>query len=59
LRKYAYGAPVVEVIFSKQELLEFCRDAGLRLDREWPGIPDDVSEATGHHSARETYLFPV
>jgi ubiquinone/menaquinone biosynthesis C-methylase UbiE len=59
LRKYAYGAPVVEVVFSKQELMQLCRDAGLRLEREWPGIPYDVSEATGHHSATETYLFSV
>jgi ubiquinone/menaquinone biosynthesis C-methylase UbiE len=59
LRKYAYGAPVVEVIFSKQELMQCCRDAGLRLEREWPSIPYDVSEATGHHSATETYLFSV
>jgi ubiquinone/menaquinone biosynthesis C-methylase UbiE len=59
LRKYAYGAPVVEVIFSKQELMQLCRDAGLRLEREWPSISYDVSEATGHHSATETYLFSV
>jgi SAM-dependent methyltransferase len=59
LRKYAYGAPVVEVIFGKQELMERCRDAGLRLEREWPSIPYDVSEATGHHSTTETYLFSV
>ena len=59
LRKYAYGAPVVEVIFRKQELIALCRDAGLRLEREWPSIPYDVSEVTGHHSATETYLFAV
>ena len=59
LRKYAYGAPVVEVIFGKQELMERCRDAGLRLEREWPSIPYDVSEATGHHSTTQTYLFAV
>lgn len=57
LRKYAYGAPVVEVVFGKQELLELCRDAGLRLKREWASIPYDVREATGHHSTAETYLF--
>ena len=57
LQKYAYGAPVVEVIFSKQELLELCRDAGLHLEREWRSIPYDVFEATGHHSTAETYLF--
>jgi SAM-dependent methyltransferase len=57
LRKYAYGAPVVEVVFGKQELMSLCRAAGLRLEREWPGIPYDVSEVTGHHSTTETYLF--
>ena len=57
LSKYAYGAPVVEVVFGKQELMSLCRDAGLRLMREWPGIPYDVHEVTGHHSSAETYLF--
>jgi SAM-dependent methyltransferase len=59
LRKYAYGAPVVEVVFGKQELMELCRDAGLCLVREWPSIPYDVFEAIGHHSTAETYLFSV
>ncbi len=57
LRKYAYGAPVVEVIFGKQELISMCQDAGLRLEHQWPCIPYDVYEATGHHSTTETYLF--
>ncbi|MEH2561418.1 class I SAM-dependent methyltransferase [Bradyrhizobium sp. AZCC 2289] len=57
LRKYAYGAPVVEVVFGKQELMSLCGDAGLRLAREWSGIPYDVYEATGHHSGAITYLF--
>jgi SAM-dependent methyltransferase len=57
LRKYAYGAPVVEVVFGKQELMALCRDAGLRLEREWPGIPYNVHDVTGHHSTTETYLF--
>jgi len=59
LRKYAYGAPVTEVIFGKQELMSVCRDAGLRLEREWPCIPYDVSEVTGHYSTTETYLFSL
>jgi SAM-dependent methyltransferase len=57
LSKYAYGAPVVEVVFGKQELMSLCRDAGLRLVREWPGIAYDVHEVTGHHSSAATYLF--
>jgi len=57
LRKYAYGAPVVEIIFGKQELMALCRRSGLRLERTWPCIPYDVFEVTGHHSTTETYLF--
>jgi SAM-dependent methyltransferase len=59
LSKYAYGAPVVEVVFSKQELMSLCRGAGLILVREWPCLPYDVYNATGHHSASETYLFSL
>lgn len=57
LSKYAYGAPVVEIVFGKAELIKLCRDARLRLEREWPSIPYDVSAVTGHHSITETYLF--
>ena len=57
LRKFAYGAPVVEIIFGKDELMSFCRTAGLRLERQWPCIPYNVSEVTGHHSTTGTYLF--
>ncbi|MEA2898070.1 MAG: hypothetical protein QOJ84_3685 [Bradyrhizobium sp.] len=59
LRKYAYGAPVVEVIFGKQELMALCQQAGLRLEREWPSISYDVYDVTGHYSTTETYLFSV
>lgn len=57
LSKYAYGAPVVEIVFGKNELMSLCREAGLRLQREWPCIPYDVAEVTGHRSGTETYLF--
>ncbi|WP_271604598.1 class I SAM-dependent methyltransferase [Bradyrhizobium sp. CCBAU 11434] len=57
LTKYAYGAPVVEIVFEKRELIELCENAGLRLQREWPCIPYDLHEITGHHSTTETYLF--
>jgi SAM-dependent methyltransferase len=59
LRKFAYGAPVVEVVFGKQELMALCRQAGLRLEREWTSIPYDVSAVTGHHSSTQTYLFAL
>lgn len=57
LTKYAYGSPVVEIIFGKPELMSLCRDSGLRLEREWACIPYDVSEITGRYSTTETYLF--
>ncbi len=57
LRKYAYGAPVVEIVFGKHELMALCEESGLRLERTWPCIPYDVFEVTGHHSTTETYLF--
>lgn len=57
LRKYAYGAPVVEIVFGKTELMSLCADAGLRLEREWHSIPYDVSSVTGHRSTTRTYLF--
>jgi SAM-dependent methyltransferase len=57
LRKYAYGAPVVEVVFGRQELISLCQGAGLHLLREWPGIAYDVFAVTGHRSGTVTYLF--
>lgn len=59
LSKLAYGAPVVEVIFSKRELIRICGEAGLLLEAEWPGIPYDMHDVTGHHSVSETYLFKI
>jgi SAM-dependent methyltransferase len=57
LRKYAYGAPVVEIVFGKRELMTLCERSGLRLDKTWACIPYDVFDVTGHHSTTETYLF--
>jgi len=57
LRKYAYGAPVVEIVFGRAELMSLCRESGLQLERTWPCIAYDVSDVTGHRSTTETYLF--
>jgi len=59
LTKYAYGAPVVEIVYDKRELMSLCAKAGLRLEQQWLSIPYDVYDATGHHSTAETYLFAV
>jgi SAM-dependent methyltransferase len=57
LSKYAYGAPVVEIVFGRAELMSLCNESGLQLERTWPCIPYDVSGITGHRSTTETYLF--
>lgn len=57
LRKYAYGAPVVEIIFDKKELMSLLHRSGLRLEREWACIHYDMSAVTGHYSTTETYLY--
>src|SRR5262249_26795708 len=57
LRKYAYGAPVVEVVFGKEELMTLCEASGLRLERAWTSTPYDLFDVTGHHSTTQTYLF--
>ncbi|MEA2884592.1 MAG: hypothetical protein QOH32_3848 [Bradyrhizobium sp.] len=59
LKKYAYGAPVVEVIFGKPELMALCRDAGLVLVREWQCLPYDLYDVTGYHTTSESWLFSV
>ena len=59
LQKYAYGAPVVEAVFGRKELLTTCGDAGLRLVREWPSIPYDVFAVTGQRSSTKTWLLSV
>lgn len=57
LQKYAYGSPVIEVVFAEAELLSLCREAGLRLVQAWPSIAYDVFAVTGHRSVAKTYLF--
>lgn len=57
LRKYAYGAPVIEVVFNRDELLSLFAKAGLRLVESWKSIPYDVHPATSEHSYTETFLL--
>jgi hypothetical protein len=45
------------MVFGKPELMALCREAGLRLEREWVSTPYDVHDVTGHHSSTQTYLF--
>jgi ubiquinone/menaquinone biosynthesis C-methylase UbiE len=59
LQKYAYGSPVVEIVFNQTEFMALCSDAGLTLLRQWECLPYDLSEQTGHHTTTRTFLFSV
>lgn len=57
LSKYAYGAPVVEIVFNRKELLATMDRHGLELVASWPSIDYDVYPVTGEHSFCETLLL--
>jgi SAM-dependent methyltransferase len=56
LHKYAYGSPVVEVVFNRRELISIFERHGLRLVKSWPTIEYDVSAVVGASSHAETFL---
>jgi ubiquinone/menaquinone biosynthesis C-methylase UbiE len=56
LHKYAYGAPVVEMVFNRDELIACFGKSGLRLVESWRTIDYDVSAVTGASSHAETFL---
>ena len=59
LGKFAYGSPVVEVVFNRAELLDLFDANGLDVVQRWDSVPYDVHPATPEHSACETYLLRV
>ncbi|HEY2010078.1 MAG TPA: class I SAM-dependent methyltransferase [Rhizomicrobium sp.] len=56
LHKYAYGGPMVEAVFNRQELLALFDRYGLRLVQSWRTIDYDVGPVTGSPSHAETFL---
>ena len=56
IRKYAYGSPVVEMVFSRDELLQCFERNGLSVVRSWDSIPYDVSALVNASSHTETFL---
>jgi ubiquinone/menaquinone biosynthesis C-methylase UbiE len=56
LHKYAYGGPMVEVVFNRDELLGLFHRHGLCLVRSWRTIDYDVGPVTGSPSYAETFL---
>jgi ubiquinone/menaquinone biosynthesis C-methylase UbiE len=59
LRKYAYGSPVVEIVFAESEFLRLCSEAGLTLLRRWDCLPYDLLAQTGHRTTTKSFLFAV
>jgi SAM-dependent methyltransferase len=56
LHKYAYGSPVVEVVFNRDELMACFRAVGLTFCQSWTTIEYDVSHVVGEVSWSETFL---
>jgi hypothetical protein len=56
IHKFAYGSPVVEMVFSREELLGVFVRCGLTVHRAWSAIPYDVSHLVGKPSHTETFL---
>lgn len=57
--KYAYGQPTMELVFSRAELLEECRDVGLELTAVLPGLDYDLQRYIGIPSTSETWVLTV
>ena len=56
IRKYAYGSPVVEIVFNRDALISVFERNGLSMLQSWESIPYDVSELTREPSRAETFL---
>jgi len=56
LRKYAYGALVVEIIFNRGSLISLFAASGLRVAQSWPTIDYNVGHVLGEESCAETFL---
>jgi ubiquinone/menaquinone biosynthesis C-methylase UbiE len=56
LHKYAYGGPMVEAVFNRQELLDMFAFHGLHVRESWHTIDYDVGMVTGSPSHAETFL---
>lgn len=56
LFKYAYGEPVTEAVYDRDELESALRGAGLTVEKSWHAEPYDVHAVTGSHSHARTYL---
>jgi ubiquinone/menaquinone biosynthesis C-methylase UbiE len=56
LRKFAYGAPVVEIVFNRDELYDCLRRNGLAVVQRWTGISYDLAAVLDEPTTSETIL---
>lgn len=56
LTKYAYGAPVVEIVFNRAHLLDMFARHGLSVQQSWFSEDYDVAAVVGETSRAETFL---
>jgi SAM-dependent methyltransferase len=56
LSKYAYGAPVNETVFNRDELIGCFAANGLAVRESWVSLPYDVEAIAGAPSHGETFL---
>lgn len=59
LKKFAYGHPVVEVIFNEQEILDLFQENGLVVQLVVNSIPYDLKNILGENTFTKTYLCRV
>lgn len=59
LSKYAYGSPVVEVIFNRAELFSLFDAHGLESVMSWPSIEYNLHSVIGERTTCETFLLRV
>lgn len=59
LSKYAYGEPVVEIVFDRRALENLLVQNGMRILKVWESISYDVADTVGHHSHCLTYLAEI
>jgi ubiquinone/menaquinone biosynthesis C-methylase UbiE len=56
LFKFAYGEPVTEAVYNREELESAMTSAGLEIRRSWNALQYDVFPVVGSHSHGRTYL---
>jgi ubiquinone/menaquinone biosynthesis C-methylase UbiE len=59
LSKYAYGKPVVEVIFNEGELLDLIRQNGLAVRYSFDSIPYDLRSILQEPTLNKTYVCEI